>query len=1754
MPLNETTYAAKLAANPTKKYGIYNNKVYDFTGFYSTIGAIVPGVQEVTDYNAVTANVATQISATTAGAQSNIFEVLPLVPAPVGTFLGIFQLASPEDTYEPVTQYTNDQIRTFLLANPSKYIIRWFGNFWDISHCMISLPDISPPRYVGPGSPVGFPTTFSFGGLGVSALPNIDIFNRIVKQDSISYADVSTFTKNPAYSDNTTVLHEYYTLSLPFIRRYGSATAVGNIANSIQGTGDTAVAVAIAYSSDGSSMAYAERSIPGNPNSDIHVKTFNRIDGNWTQYGQTILVINTGTSVPNSAFTTSPYKTNQLIEMGPGGYSMIIGSPGSNSNMGRFNYCTYSKNIDTWNINANVVGDDPGSRLGESVSMIADDTNPTIAASFGSPILPSGVDVFKLNINFWEAYPNGRLESAIANASYIGTSVSTIARSGNASTPEVAIGIPHLNKVIVYVFDGVSTWSVLGAQIPAPVGATNYGRYVALSADGNRIVIGAPNSDSNRGFVEVYDFILGSWVKVGNTIRGRPNDELGFTVAISADDGSTICAGARNGAQLTATTGGITPSTGYIQVFRYDVTANLWDQIAAERNRGQTNGYSYFSKLNHSGDRLLFGSPGTNISGNTGDIRNFSYSAVANAFTNTYSCTVGLSVSGNFIRDPMTTLNFNGTTDSTPFAAPLLINTVDLGLGPVTIAALPNNTQNPANGYQKQGLINNNQNDTGGFLYFNATPNNPNGSFRYESDGTKQFLSSIDFDYTVTDGITTSTAATVFIDQNVATFLTSPVGPILPNGTVNRNVNSVVPPQEIGTDYAITVSGGIKPYTPNLEPINPIVGFGGMIVSSTSPDGFVITFSFVPDIINTAGSTSNDFFFNIEESSAIPGVIGFQAPIDYNVSPELLASINSNGSITRQVNVTNYIVSNLTSITNPIITSGGTNVDRQHTVQGSTVGTYGTLSLNFVSGAYTYTPFPNAANPLQTAAVGFSDSDIFNIKITDPTGDFKIFTYTVNVSVAPAIGITPIPNGVVAKSVTGPLTSEQGLTGSIVLTGATAVSYGTSSVTVNGTLTVNPVTGAFTYVPNTGAILNTVTFYSDVFTMTATTATNVVFTTTYTVIFNVNPQLLFAPISPSAGAVGYNTNNTTSAFTSTGLSNKLIPSGGVSTATNPYQFGIQGGIVSGSVVTLNGTFGGMSMNIFTGIFVYNVSSIPTTAGNYTDTFVFTLIDGNGDTTQLMYVINYTVASTSLGILPIFPDAENRSLINYWKFIIHDTITSVAQIIRIENTEAVVIGQTETNADPYKNVDAMIRQLLSGAIETSSTFDVVTNIKNDTEDALTTTSYDAANTYSLSLEAGTRIAEVSDVLSSQHKNFILNRGRENLIETVLMFYYDSSIVVSVPPYPNSINPTMDRIVTQVTNLINLGAKTVACIIIATNPATPPATTPTYLTELQGKQQGMLNYLGQAIQTEAAGKTAIIKSVSVRYDPTTTPATPIYQNIGYDSKGNTTQNAYSLLDARTTPSTPSTQITDVLSKQPENIEDTEYNLSQMRILITTVDGANIANGIILYANNQTTRNYLLTAPLIATSSRLFTDATRTIICSKVELPAVASNQKQTVILTQGSSGKNVTQLRPGDIVYSTTRTPVYAPPVRIELLIAVVSGVLISPIVNNSTEIFMQIGDSVRYPNNPTFKGKIVSILKKYNSTTFESVAVGTTIEYGFNYLLEIGTLENIFGAGSLELFTAFPSLGFVTLYFGRGLGNTVGVGPYGRGIVTALSIV
>ena len=106
----------------------------------------------------------------------------------------------------------------------------------------------------------------------------------------------------------------------------------------------------------------------------------------------------------------------------------------------------------------------------------------------------------------------------------------------------------NAGHVQIYTLVNGDAWQKFGNFIEGDQTGDWFGHSVSLSGDGLRIAVGAQYADSGNGLssgkVQVYEYDVRSsdWIKLGQEIDGNAGDELGISLALSAD-GMTLAIG-----------------------------------------------------------------------------------------------------------------------------------------------------------------------------------------------------------------------------------------------------------------------------------------------------------------------------------------------------------------------------------------------------------------------------------------------------------------------------------------------------------------------------------------------------------------------------------------------------------------------------------------------------------------------------------------------------------------------------------------------------------------------------------------------------------------------------------------------------------------------------------------------------------------------------------------------------------------------------------------------------------------------------------------------------------------------------------------------------------------------------------------------------------------------------------------------------------------------------------------------------------
>lgn len=185
----------------------------------------------------------------------------------------------------------------------------------------------------------------------------------------------------------------------------------------------------------------------------------------------------------------------------------------------------------------------------------------------------------------------------------------------------VALGAPDNGApkgyVVIREWDG-NEWMPKGEIIEGIGVSDRFGTAVTLSADGNRLAVGAVNNDaagSNAGQVSMYDWDGSSWVQISQPINGVAiGDNAGSAVSLSAD-GNRLAIGAPDNDE----TGN---KAGQVRVFEWNIDST-WNQIGTTINGAATRDESGTTvRLSTDGNRLAIGAPFNDGNGNwSGHVR-----------------------------------------------------------------------------------------------------------------------------------------------------------------------------------------------------------------------------------------------------------------------------------------------------------------------------------------------------------------------------------------------------------------------------------------------------------------------------------------------------------------------------------------------------------------------------------------------------------------------------------------------------------------------------------------------------------------------------------------------------------------------------------------------------------------------------------------------------------------------------------------------------------------------------------------------------------------------------------------------------------------------------------------------------------------------------------------------------------------------------------------------------------------------------
>ena len=257
-----------------------------------------------------------------------------------------------------------------------------------------------------------------------------------------------------------------------------------------------------------------------------------------------------------------------------------------------------------------IFGENEDDQIGWAVAMSGDGSVIAVPSyrNDDAASLAGKVQVYELTGNTWTQMGND-LTGEEPGESF-GFSVALSADGQRLAVGAIGFDGGTINKgrVKVFAYDG-SDWKPLGNPFIGTDEYNQFGHSVTLSDDGSRLAIGIPGDPGfpvDLGRVKVYNFNGTSWIQLGDDIEGeQPGDRFGTVVDISGGGQRIAVSAPKNDSNAL--------NAGQVNVFDY--TNGNWEQTGSSIN-GENSNDNFGNSISLSGDglRIAIGAfPNTNL-------------------------------------------------------------------------------------------------------------------------------------------------------------------------------------------------------------------------------------------------------------------------------------------------------------------------------------------------------------------------------------------------------------------------------------------------------------------------------------------------------------------------------------------------------------------------------------------------------------------------------------------------------------------------------------------------------------------------------------------------------------------------------------------------------------------------------------------------------------------------------------------------------------------------------------------------------------------------------------------------------------------------------------------------------------------------------------------------------------------------------------------------------------------------------------
>ncbi len=300
----------------------------------------------------------------------------------------------------------------------------------------------------------------------------------------------------------------------------------------------------------------------------------------------------TGSDLGLTGAAGSEFSTNYSLAFNDSGETLLIGSPQySSETASNIGQTSMLELVDEqWLITANFVGEEHHDFCGSSIAMSADGTTIAMTYQTWDDVR---VKVFAFDGNAWQQKGDNFTGSFLYGRDL------ALSDDGNA----LVIGISHSPadqgiepNIETYDWDG-NSWVQRGSGLVFDYYSS--GQSVSISGDGSTIAIAAP--EAMIGFVRVLFWNGSDWIQLGNDHTGETfNSRFGTDIELN-EDGTVLAVGSPN---LETS-----EELSYVEVYEWDDGA--WTQMGTQIQSdlpGVLMGGSI--GLSSEGDRLVIGELG----------------------------------------------------------------------------------------------------------------------------------------------------------------------------------------------------------------------------------------------------------------------------------------------------------------------------------------------------------------------------------------------------------------------------------------------------------------------------------------------------------------------------------------------------------------------------------------------------------------------------------------------------------------------------------------------------------------------------------------------------------------------------------------------------------------------------------------------------------------------------------------------------------------------------------------------------------------------------------------------------------------------------------------------------------------------------------------------------------------------------------------------------------------------------------------